>query len=120
MTPLTFQSVTGRPAYTDADLWGAQAHVLHVGLGRKADLLVIAPATAHTMAKLAHGLADNLLTLTALAAACPILIAPAMDGGMFAHPATQENLQRLTRARDGDRRAGGGAPGLWPGRPEGG
>ncbi len=93
--PLTFQSVTGRPAYTDADLWGAQAHVLHVGLGHKADLLVIAPATAQTMAKLAHGLADNLLTLTALAAACPILIAPAMDGGMFANPSTQENLQRL-------------------------
>jgi phosphopantothenoylcysteine decarboxylase/phosphopantothenate--cysteine ligase len=95
VTPLTFQSVTGRPAYTDADLWGAQAHVLHVGLGRKADLLVIAPATAQTMAKLAHGLADNLLTLTAMAAACPIVIVPAMDGGMFAHAATQENLQRL-------------------------
>ena len=95
VTPLTFQSVTGRPAYTDADLWGAQAHVLHVGLARKADLLAIAPATAQTMAKLAHGLADNLLTLAALAATCPILIAPAMDGGMFAHPATQENLQRL-------------------------
>jgi len=92
VTPMTFQSVTGRPAYMDADLWGAQAHVLHVGLARQADLLVIAPATAQTMAKLAHGLADNLLSLTALAAACPILLAPAMDAGMFAHPATRENL----------------------------
>jgi len=92
VAPITFQSVTGRPAYTDADLWGAQAHVLHVGLARQADLLVIAPITAQTIARLAHGLADNLLTLVALAASCPILIAPAMDGGMFAHPATQENL----------------------------
>jgi phosphopantothenoylcysteine decarboxylase/phosphopantothenate--cysteine ligase len=96
VTPLTFQSVTGRKAYTDADLWGGEAHVLHVGLGRAADLLVIAPCTANTLAKLAHGLADNLLTITALAATCPLLIAPAMDGGMFAHPATQENLRSLT------------------------
>jgi phosphopantothenoylcysteine decarboxylase/phosphopantothenate--cysteine ligase len=96
VTPLTFQSVTGRKAYTDADLWGGEAHVLHVGLGRAADLLVIAPCTANTLAKLAHGLADNLLTITALAATCPLLIAPAMDGGMFEHPATQDNLRTLT------------------------
>ncbi len=95
VTPLTFQSVTGRPAYTDEDLWGAQAHVLHVGLARRADLLLIAPATAQTLAKLALGLADNLLSLAALAATCPILVAPAMDGGMFAHPATQANLAIL-------------------------
>jgi len=95
VTPLTFQSVTGRRAYTDADLWGGQAHVLHVGLGRRADLLVIAPCTADTLAKLAHGAADNLLTITALAAQCPVLLAPAMDGGMFDHPATQENLAKL-------------------------
>ncbi|MFN8383812.1 MAG: bifunctional phosphopantothenoylcysteine decarboxylase/phosphopantothenate--cysteine ligase CoaBC [Anaerolineales bacterium] len=95
VTPLTFQSVTGRRAYTDNDLWGNEAHVLHVSFGKTADLLVIAPCTADTMAKLAHGIADNLLTVTALAATCPILIAPAMDGGMFDHPATQENLQTL-------------------------
>jgi phosphopantothenoylcysteine decarboxylase/phosphopantothenate--cysteine ligase len=95
VTPLTFQSVTGRPAYTDADLWGPQAHVLHVGLGRSAELFVIAPATAHTLAKLAVGTAGDLLSLTALAAHCPIIIAPAMDGGMFEHPATQENLRLL-------------------------
>ncbi len=93
VTPLTFQSVTGRAAHTD--LWGAEAHVLHVGLGETADLLIIAPTTANTLAKLAHGLADNLLTVTALAARCPILLAPAMDGGMFAHPATQTNLKTL-------------------------
>lgn len=95
VTPLTFQSVTGRRAFTDKDLWGNEAHVMHVSLGKMADLLVIAPCTADTMAKLAHGIADNLLTVTALAATCPILIAPAMDGGMFDHPATQENLKTL-------------------------
>lgn len=95
VTPLTFQSVTGRKAFTEADLWGGEAHVLHVGLGHSADLLVIAPCTASTMAKLAHGIADNLLTITALAARCPILIAPAMDVVMFSHPATQENLKIL-------------------------
>ncbi len=95
VTPLTFQSVTGRRAYTDADLWGEAAQVLHVGLAERADLFLIAPATADTIAKLAHGLADNLLTVTALAARCPLLIAPAMDGGMFEHPATQANLKTL-------------------------
>ncbi len=95
VTPLTFQSVTGRRAYTEKDLWGSEAHVLHVGLGRSADMLVIAPCTADTIAKLANGIADNLLTVTALAAQCPLLLAPAMDGGMFDHPATQANLAKL-------------------------
>ncbi len=99
VTPLTFQSVTGRPVYTD--LWqadssgGLPTHIAHVGLGEGADLLVIAPATAQTIAKLAGGFADNLLTVTALAARCPVVIAPAMDGGMYTHPATQANLKTL-------------------------
>ena len=62
ITPLTFQSVTGRRAYKDSDLWGNEAHVLHVGLGHQADLLVIAPCTANTISKLAHGQSDSLLT----------------------------------------------------------
>jgi phosphopantothenoylcysteine decarboxylase/phosphopantothenate--cysteine ligase len=95
ITPLTFQSVTGRRAYTDADLWGDAGHVLHVGLGHSVNLLVVAPATANTLAKLAHGLADNLLTVTALAASCPVLVAPAMDGGMYSHPAIQASLESL-------------------------
>lgn len=95
VSPLTFQSVTGRKAYTEDDLWGSEGHVLHIGLGKSADLLVIAPASANTLAKLAQGLADNLLSVTALAAPCPLLVAPAMDGGMFAHPATQANLETL-------------------------
>ncbi len=97
VTPLTFQSVTGRRAYTDQDLWGNEAHVLHVSFGKTADLLLIAPCTADTMAKLAHGIADNLLTVTALAAQCLLVIAPAMDGGMFDHPATQQNLEILKK-----------------------
>src|SRR5699024_10102058 len=80
VTPLSFRSVTGRDVYTD--MWALDDHVRHVGLGESADVLLIAPATANTLAKLAAGQADNLLTLTALAARCPLIVAPAMDGGM--------------------------------------
>jgi phosphopantothenoylcysteine decarboxylase/phosphopantothenate--cysteine ligase len=97
ITPLTFQSVTGRRAYVEGDLWGNEAHVLHVGLGHTANLLVIAPCTANTLAKLAQGQADSLLTVTALASTAPLIVAPAMDGGMFGHPATQENLDTLKK-----------------------
>jgi phosphopantothenoylcysteine decarboxylase/phosphopantothenate--cysteine ligase len=95
IAPLTFQSVTGRKAFTDADLWGGEAHVLHVGLGQSADLMVIAPCTANTMGKLAHGIADSLLTITAMAARCPLLVAPAMDVGIYSNPATQDNVRIL-------------------------
>ena len=101
VAPLTFQAVTGRPVYTSMWDTGDAAlptPIAHVGLGEEAALVVIAPATAHTLARLAHGMADDLLSLTALAARCPLLVAPAMDGGMYAHPATQENVAAL-RAR---------------------
>ena len=97
--PLTFQAVSGRPVY--ADMWrtetagGLPSHIAHIGLAEEADLLLIAPATANTVAKLAHGLADDLLSVTALAATSPLVIAPAMDGGMFDNPATQANLEIL-------------------------
>jgi phosphopantothenoylcysteine decarboxylase/phosphopantothenate--cysteine ligase len=97
VAPITFSSVTGRGAYVEADLWGGQGHVLHIGLGRTADLIVIAPATANIMAKLAHGIADNLLSVTTLAADCPMIIAPAMDAGMFSREATQENVEILQK-----------------------
>lgn len=102
IAPLTFQSVTGNRAYTDDDLWGKEAHVLHVGLAQKADLMVIAPASASTIAKLAHGISDNLLTVTALACgsgknSVPLIIAPAMDAEMYSHTATQENIQTLQK-----------------------
>ncbi len=99
--PLTFQAVTGRPVYTD--LWqggtaGAlPSHIAHIGLAEGADLLVIAPITANTMAKLAHGLAEDLLAVTALASGCPMMIAPAMDGGMYGNLAVQANLETLLR-----------------------
>lgn len=99
VTPLTFQSVTGRPVYND--LWqtdaggGLPTHIAHVGLGEGADLFVIAPATANTLAKLAVGAADDLLSVTALASRCPVVVAPAMDGGMYNHPATQRNVRDL-------------------------
>ena len=95
VSAITYQSVTGRRAYIDEDLWGSEAHILHVGLAEGASLLAIAPITANTIAKLAHGEADSLLTITALAVRCPLLIAPAMDAGMFEHPATQANLEIL-------------------------
>lgn len=93
IAPLTFQSVTGRPVHTD--LWQTNHHIAHVGLAEGAALMAIAPATAHTLAKLANGLADDLLSLTALAAGCPMMIAPAMDSGMYDHPATQANIATL-------------------------
>lgn len=99
VTPLTFQSVTGRPVYTQ--LWksdstgGLPTHIAHVGLGEGADVMAVIPATANTIARLAQGMADDLLTVTALAARCPLVIAPAMDGGMYEHPATQANIETL-------------------------
>jgi phosphopantothenoylcysteine decarboxylase/phosphopantothenate--cysteine ligase len=98
VAPLTFEAVTGRPAFTD--LWRSASsdlptHIAHVGLGSGADLLIIAPATANTLARMAAGLADNLLTVTALAVHCPVMVAPAMDGNMYQHSATQANLETL-------------------------
>jgi phosphopantothenoylcysteine decarboxylase/phosphopantothenate--cysteine ligase len=98
VTPLTFEALTGRPAYTSMWRTSGEAlptHIAHVGLAHAADLLVIAPVTANTMAKLAQGLADNLLSTLALAARCPLLLAPAMDVGMWAHPATEANVAAL-------------------------
>ncbi len=100
VTPLTFQAVTGRPVYTN--MWkadsaeGLPTHIAHVGLGEDADLLAIIPATANTIAKIANGMADDLLSVTALAARAPLLIAPAMDGGMYSHAAVQHNLSVIT------------------------
>ncbi|MFI5180648.1 MAG: bifunctional phosphopantothenoylcysteine decarboxylase/phosphopantothenate--cysteine ligase CoaBC [Thermoanaerobaculia bacterium] len=93
VSPLTFRSVTGRSAYTD--LWTGDAHVVHVALGHEASLLLIAPATADLIAKLAHGLADDLLTVSALAGRCPLVLCPAMDAGMWEHPATRANVETL-------------------------
>ena len=95
ITPLTFQALTHRPVYTDIFDIPAGENIPHIRLADSADLLLIAPATANTLAKLANGLADNLLTAIALATPAPILLAPAMETDMWQHPASQANIQRL-------------------------
>lgn len=91
---VTFEGLTGRPVRTE--VWEDVPDGTHVELGRGADALVIYPATAHTIARLAHGLADDLLTTTALAHEGPLLVAPAMHTEMFRHPATSANVATLT------------------------
>jgi phosphopantothenoylcysteine decarboxylase / phosphopantothenate---cysteine ligase len=95
VTPLTFRSVTGQGAYTEADLWGTQAHVLHVELAKAADVFVVAPATANTIFKMAYGVSDTLVSLAALAVECPIVVAPAMDAGMYSNTAVRANVEIL-------------------------
>jgi len=98
VTPLTFRALTARPVYTD--MFDPQSSIAeeHVELARGADAVVIAPASATMLARLAYGLADNMVALTALATTAPVLVAPAMDGQMWAHPATVANVATL-RAR---------------------
>ncbi|WP_072621240.1 bifunctional phosphopantothenoylcysteine decarboxylase/phosphopantothenate--cysteine ligase CoaBC [Spirulina major] len=96
ITPLTVATLSRHPAYTDADFWQPnRARPLHIELGEWADLFLIAPLTAHTLAKLAHGFADNLLTNTVLASRCPILLAPAMNTDMWEQATVQENWRHL-------------------------
>lgn len=99
VTAVTFQALSGRPVLTD--LWesGADNAMGHIGVSRGADAIVVAPATADFMAKLAHGHADDLLSTLCLARECPLLIAPAMNRQMWASAATQRNVTQL--AADG-------------------
>jgi phosphopantothenoylcysteine decarboxylase/phosphopantothenate--cysteine ligase len=91
--PLTFEALTGRPAHTS--LYPSGDPLLHIRLARDADAVVIAPATANLLARAAAGMADDLLTATLLATEAPVVLCPAMNDRMYAHPATQSNLQRL-------------------------
>jgi phosphopantothenoylcysteine decarboxylase / phosphopantothenate---cysteine ligase len=93
VTALTFSSLTARPVYTS--LWDAPERIPHIRLIREADVALVAPATANLIAKLAAGIADDLLTTALLAARIPIVIAPAMNDAMYEHPATQANLATL-------------------------
>ncbi|MDA0815138.1 MAG: bifunctional phosphopantothenoylcysteine decarboxylase/phosphopantothenate--cysteine ligase CoaBC [Chloroflexi bacterium] len=95
VAPLTFRSITAREPYSD--MWRPHGEYgeAHVELARRADLLLIAPATASSLARLAHGLADDMVALTALATTAPVLVAPAMDGQMWEHEATQANVSVL-------------------------
>lgn len=91
--PVVFEALTGRPVLTS--LWERDEALSHVRLGKEADLILVAPATAHLIARVAMGLADDLLTTLLLARTTPVLMAPAMNDEMFAHPATQANLATL-------------------------
>lgn len=95
IAPLTFQALTHRSIYTDMFDIPDGENIPHIALADAADLLLIAPATANTIGKLANGLADNLLTAIALATPAPRLLAPAMETDMWQHPATQANVDRL-------------------------
>jgi phosphopantothenoylcysteine decarboxylase/phosphopantothenate--cysteine ligase len=95
IAPLTFQALTHRPMYADMFDIPAGENIPHIALADAADLLLIAPATAHTLAKLANGLADDLLSAIALATPAPLLLAPAMETDMWQHPATQANIEKL-------------------------
>lgn len=100
ITPLTFSTLCRRPALTDADFWHrSQGRPLHIELGEWAEVLLIAPLTANTLAKLAHGMADNLLTNTVLASTCPVLLAPAMNTDMWQQASVQRNWGQLLQDR---------------------
>ncbi|TWT56909.1 Coenzyme A biosynthesis bifunctional protein CoaBC [Thalassoglobus neptunius] len=91
----TFEALTGRPVYTE--LFSPQEHFIgeHIGLARRAELFLIAPATANAIARIAHGFADDQLTTLSLAVTCPVYVAPAMNNEMWSKPAVQRNIQQL-------------------------
>lgn len=97
ITPLTFEQLTGRRTMVDTFDRNFSHQVEHIALAQRTDLVLIAPATANVCAKLAHGLADDMLTTTVLACKCPKLIAPAMNTNMYENPVTQDNLDILRR-----------------------
>ena len=112
----SFEAITGAPVLTSefepdpargsypGEPLPERAPISHLALVERAEVYLIAPATANTIAKLAHGLADNLLTSAALAATCPVVIAPAMNNWMYLHPATQQNIHILAQSRGHDHR----------------
>jgi phosphopantothenoylcysteine decarboxylase/phosphopantothenate--cysteine ligase len=96
VSELTFEALTGNPVYVEMFGDSSQTSMAHISLSRDSDLLIIAPATAHTLARLANGLADDLLATSVLAASGkPVVVCPAMNSNMYAHKATQDNLGRL-------------------------
>lgn len=97
MNPITFESLTGNKCLVDTFDRNFQFQVEHVALAKRADLAIVAPTTANIMAKLAHGLADDMLTTTLLACRCPKLIAPAMNTRMYENPVTQDNMDILRK-----------------------
>ena len=97
INPITFETLTGNKCLVNTFDRNFQFHVAHVSLAKKADLMIIAPATADVIGKLAGGIADDMLTTTALACRCPILVAPAMNTAMYENAIVQDNLEKLRR-----------------------
>ena len=95
VTPLTYRSITGRPVVTTMWDLASEFSIEHVSLAEVADVVLIAPATANTIAKLAAGIADDILTCTVLATKAPVIVAPAMNDNMYENPVTQDNLAKL-------------------------
>ena len=95
VTPLTFEALSGRPVRTNTFDLVESSDPQHISLTERADVMVIAPATNNIIAKIAHGLTDDLVSLMICAAACPVVFAPAMNNRMWAHPIAQENVAKL-------------------------
>ena len=100
ITPLTFETLTGHKCMVDTFDRDFKFEVTHISLAKKADVILVAPATANVIAKMAHGIADDMLTTVVLAAKCPKLVAPAMNTGMLENPITQDNLATLDGSSD--------------------
>ncbi len=96
ITPLTFEALSGRPVRTGTFTLVESSDPQHISLTERADLMLVAPATNNIIAKVAHGLTDDLVSLMICAAACPVVFAPAMNNRMWAHPVAQENIKKLT------------------------
>lgn len=118
VTPLTYQALSGHPVHTQLLDPAAEAGMGHIELARWADWVIIAPASANLIARLTHGLADDLLTTVCLATSAPLIVAPAMNQAMWMHPSTQDNIQLLRRRRalvwgpaDGEQACGDVGPG---------
>ena len=97
ITPLTFETLTGHKCMVDTFDRDFKFEVTHISLAKKADVILVAPATANVIAKMAHGIADDMLTTVVLAAKCPKLVSPAMNTGMLENPITQDNIATLQR-----------------------
>ena len=97
VTPLTFQALSARPVRTDTYDLQDSSDPQHIGLTEKADLMLVAPATANMLAKVAHGMTDDLVSLMINASACPVVFAPAMNNRMWENPLTQENIAKLQK-----------------------
>ena len=97
ITPITFETLTGHKCMVDTFDRDFKFEVTHIALAKKADVILVAPATANVIAKMAHGIADDMLTTTVLAAKCPKLVSPAMNTGMLENPITQDNIATLEK-----------------------